>query len=227
MLRTTVEAILPVYRPRTTARASVLHLKDLCEEERNPHKPQSPPDREEHNTSSMWREAMRKRSYLLERGSRTGGDVTGGGGARGRRQRSPDWLYDSYYRMSQQHPLIVFLLLIVMGACLALLAVFFASGLDIEDHVAFVITVPTALAIFLTIFVLVCIESIFKKLLRVFSLVIWACLVAMGYLFMFFGGIICPWDQKAFIYLRNEMRQAKRQVQGHAFREVGNLSQFC
>lgn len=66
---------------------------------------------------------------------------------------------------------------------------------DIEDHIVFVITVPTALAIFLTIFVLACIESIFKKLLRVFSLVIWACLVAMGYLFMFFGGIICPWDQ--------------------------------
>lgn len=60
---------------------------------------------------------------------------------------------------------------------------------------AFVITVPTALAIFLAVFVLVCIESIFKKLLRVFSLVIWACLVAMGYLFMFSGGIICPWDQ--------------------------------
>ncbi|GAA6089974.1 adenylate cyclase type 2 isoform X1 [Tachysurus ichikawai] len=66
---------------------------------------------------------------------------------------------------------------------------------DIEAHVAFVITVPTALAIFLSIFVLVCIESIFKKLLRLFALVIWACLVAMGYLFMFFGGIICPWDQ--------------------------------
>uniref|UniRef100_A0A671SQL8 adenylate cyclase n=1 Tax=Sinocyclocheilus anshuiensis TaxID=1608454 RepID=A0A671SQL8_9TELE len=198
MLRTTVEDILPVYRPRTTARASVLHLKDLCEQEHDPHKPQPPPNREEHNASSMWREAMRKRSYLLERGSRTGGDVIGGGGVRGRRQRSLDWLYDSYYRMSQQHPLIVFLLLIVMGACLALLAVFFASGLDIEDHIAFVITVPTALAIFLTIFVLVCIESIFKKLLRVFSLVIWACLVAMGYLFMFFGGIICPWDQVSF-----------------------------
>lgn len=60
---------------------------------------------------------------------------------------------------------------------------------------AFVITVPTALAIFLAVFVLVCIESIFKKLLRIFSLVIWACLVAMGYLFMFSGGIVCPWDQ--------------------------------
>lgn len=69
------------------------------------------------------------------------------------------------------------------------------SSQNVEDHVAFVITVPTALAIFLAVFVLVCIESIFKKLLRVFSLVIWACLVAMGYLFMFSGGIICPWDQ--------------------------------
>uniref|UniRef100_A0AAQ5XGG4 Adenylate cyclase type 2 n=1 Tax=Amphiprion ocellaris TaxID=80972 RepID=A0AAQ5XGG4_AMPOC len=114
------------------------------------------------------------------------------------RNRSPDWLYESYYCMSQQHPLIVFLLLIVMGACLALLTVFFASGLNVADHVAFVITVPTALAIFLAVFVLVCIESIFKKLLRVFSLVIWACLVAMGYLFMFSGGIVCPWDQVSF-----------------------------
>lgn len=76
-------------------------------------------------------------------------------------------------------------------------SVFFSaiSSQNVEDHVAFVITVPTALAIFLAVFVLVCIESIFKKLLRVFSLVIWACLVAMGYLFMFSGGIICPWDQ--------------------------------
>ncbi|XP_008832800.1 adenylate cyclase type 2 isoform X2 [Nannospalax galili] len=100
--------------------------------------------------------------------------------------------------MSQQHPLIVFLLLIVMGACLALLAVFFALGLEVEDHVAFLITVPTALAIFFAIFILVCIESVFKKLLRVFSLVIWICLVAMGYLFMCFGGTVSPWDQVSF-----------------------------
>ena len=80
-------------------------------------------------------------------------------------------------------------------SCNALHFVSFAFFQNIEDHVAFVITVPTAMAIFLAVFVLVCIESIFKKLLRVFSLVIWACLVAMGYLFMFSGGIICPWDQ--------------------------------
>uniref|UniRef100_A0A3Q2DWK5 Adenylate cyclase type 2 n=1 Tax=Cyprinodon variegatus TaxID=28743 RepID=A0A3Q2DWK5_CYPVA len=148
----------------------------------------------EREEQSMWQEAMKRKRYLLDRAG-VSGEVDKGGGE-GKRSRSPDWLYESYYCMSQQHPLIVFLLLIVMGACLALLTVFFASG--IADHVAFVITVPTALAIFLTVFVLVCIESVFKKLLRVFSLVIWACLVAMGYLFMFSGGIICPWDQVSF-----------------------------
>uniref|UniRef100_UPI00398F7819 adenylate cyclase type 2b n=1 Tax=Pristiophorus japonicus TaxID=55135 RepID=UPI00398F7819 len=135
----------------------------------------------------MWQDTMRRRRYLLSRTD----DAPA-------KQKSTDWLYESYYCMSQQHPLIVFLLLIVMGACLSLLAVFFASGLDIEDHVAFLITVPTALALFFTIFVLVCVESVFRKLLHVFSLVVWACLVAMGYLFMCFGGIISPWDQVSF-----------------------------
>uniref|UniRef100_A0A8C6US18 adenylate cyclase n=1 Tax=Neogobius melanostomus TaxID=47308 RepID=A0A8C6US18_9GOBI len=149
---------------------------------------------------SMWQEAIRRKRYFLDPAGASGAwDKTGvNGQGRDVRNKSHDWLYDSYYCMSQQHPLIVFLLLIVMGACLALLTVFFASGLNIEDHVAFVITVPTALAIFLTVFVLVCIESIFKKLLRLFSLLTWACLVAMGYLFMFSGGIVCPWDQVSF-----------------------------
>ncbi|KAM7175596.1 adenylate cyclase type 2 [Macrochelys suwanniensis] len=144
----------------------------------------------------MWQEAMmRRRRYLLERAEQAADGVCG---VSSEQPRSRDWLYESYYCMSQQHPLLVFLLLIVMGACLALLAVFFASGLEIDDHVAFLITVPTALAIFFAIFILVCIESVFKKLLRIFSLVVWVCLVAMGYLFMCFGGIMCPWDQVSF-----------------------------
>lgn len=72
---------------------------------------------------SMWQEAMRRKWYLLDR------KVDKEGGGEEKRKSSPDWLYESYYCMSQQHPLIVFLLLIVMGACLALLSVFFASGL--------------------------------------------------------------------------------------------------
>ncbi|XP_059772066.1 adenylate cyclase type 2 isoform X1 [Balaenoptera ricei] len=145
----------------------------------------------------MWQEAMRRRRYLRDRAEAAAAAAGGGGDGDGL-QRSRDWLYESYYRMSQQHPLIVFLLLIVMGACLALLAVFFALRLEVEDHVAFLITVPTALAIFFAIFILVCIESVFKKLLRLFSLVIWICLVAMGYLFMCFGGTVSPWDQVSF-----------------------------
>ncbi|XP_029142229.1 adenylate cyclase type 2 [Protobothrops mucrosquamatus] len=157
---------------------------------------------------------MRRHRYLLERGAADApaeaeGEGCGApeGSKRGplcvcccrRRRPHRDWLYESYYCMSQQHPLLVFLLLIVIGACLALLAVFFfASGLETEDHVAFLITVPTALAIFFAIFILACIEPLFKKFLRVFSVVVWVCLVAMGYLFMWFGGIICPWDQVSF-----------------------------
>ncbi|NWH21194.1 ADCY2 cyclase, partial [Grus americana] len=125
----------------------------------------------------MWQEAMmmmRRRRYLLERAEQAGG---GGCGASGEQSRSRDWLYDA----------LVFNFLFI-----------FLCFQEIEDHLAFLITVPTALAIFFAIFILVCAEPLFKKLLRVFSLVVWVCLVAMGYLFMCFGGIICPWDQVSF-----------------------------
>ncbi|XP_026205067.1 adenylate cyclase type 2b isoform X3 [Anabas testudineus] len=157
----------------------------------------------------MWQEALWTRGrYLLEKndgGEGAEGPDSLGDGCPGFQgevcvegEKPQDWLYESYYRMSQQHPLIVFLLLIVMGTCLALLAVFFASGLKTEDHLTFLITVPAALFLFLSIFILVCIESVFKQMLRLFSLLIWACLVTMGYLFMFSGGILSPWDQVSF-----------------------------
>lgn len=69
-----------------------------------------------------------------------------------------------------------------------------------EEHLTFLVTVPTALFLFLSIFILVCIESVFKRMLRLFSLLIWACLVTMGYLFMFSGGRLSPWDQVDILY---------------------------
>ncbi|XP_061597036.1 adenylate cyclase type 2b isoform X2 [Cololabis saira] len=157
----------------------------------------------------MWQEALWTRGrYLLEKsdgGEGAEGSESLGDGCPGfqvevyvEAEKPQDWLYESYYRMSQQHPLIVFLLLIVMGTCLALLAVFFALGLNTENHLTFLIAVPTALFLFLSIFILVCIESVFKRMLRLFSLLIWACLVTMGYLFMFTGGKLSPWDQVSF-----------------------------
>ncbi|XP_078810644.1 adenylate cyclase type 2b isoform X7 [Oryzias latipes] len=62
----------------------------------------------------------------------------------------------------------------------------------------FLIAVPTALFLFLSIFIFVCIESVFKRMLRLFSLLMWACLVTMGYVFMFSGGRLSPWDQVSF-----------------------------
>uniref|UniRef100_A0A3Q2EJE7 Adenylate cyclase type 2 n=1 Tax=Cyprinodon variegatus TaxID=28743 RepID=A0A3Q2EJE7_CYPVA len=157
----------------------------------------------------MWQEALWTRGrYLLEKSD--GGDGAEGPDSLGdgcpgfqsdmclEVEKPQDWLYESYYRMSQQHPLIVFLLLIVMGTCLALLAVFFASGLNTEAHLTFLIAVSAALFLFLSIFILVCIESVFKRMLRLFSLLTWACLVTMGYLFMFSGGRLSPWDQVSF-----------------------------
>ncbi|MEQ2262820.1 Adenylate cyclase type 2, partial [Xenotaenia resolanae] len=67
--------------------------------------------------------------------------------------------------------------------------------INTEDHMTFLIAVSAALFLFLSIFILVCIESVFKRMLRLFSLLTWACLVTMGYLFMFSGGRLSPWDQ--------------------------------
>ncbi|KAL0962102.1 hypothetical protein UPYG_G00335690 [Umbra pygmaea] len=129
----------------------------------------------------MWQEALRTRGrYLLERG---GEGADGGEGG--------DALGDVFVGFGETPTQ-------VMGACVSLLAVFFASGLDMEDHLAFLITVPTTLFLFLSIFILVCIESVFNRMLHLFSFLIWACLVTMGYLFMFCGGILCPWDQVSF-----------------------------
>ncbi|XP_060134155.1 adenylate cyclase type 2 isoform X3 [Zootoca vivipara] len=52
-----------------------------------------------------------------------------------------DWLYESYYCLSQQHPLLVFLLLIVLGACLTLLAVFFFFAAGMVSFFLFIVFV--------------------------------------------------------------------------------------
>ncbi|KTF84453.1 hypothetical protein cypCar_00020257 [Cyprinus carpio] len=186
MLRAAALSLLPW---RGTRLSHPLQLSTLTEED-EPERQQQEEEDEDEGSGVQPDPMFQQTAYLLEGPEDM---VVSPGGL-----KSPDWVYESYYRMSLQHPLIVFLLLIVMGACLALLAVFFASGLTMEEHMAFIMTVPTTLAIFLAIFILVCIESVFKKLLRLFSLLVWGCLVAMGYLFMFFGGIICPWDQVSF-----------------------------
>ncbi|XP_060111994.1 adenylate cyclase type 4 isoform X1 [Heteronotia binoei] len=109
-----------------------------------------------------------------------------------------DLFYQTYYSLSQQYPLILLLLVIVLGICLALIATSFASGREFSSNLDFLITLFAALVVFGLILVLVCIESIFQQCTRVFSAVIWICLITMGYVFVFTGGVVMAWDQVSF-----------------------------
>uniref|UniRef100_A0A8C3IPA9 Adenylate cyclase type 4 n=1 Tax=Chrysemys picta bellii TaxID=8478 RepID=A0A8C3IPA9_CHRPI len=69
---------------------------------------------------------------------------------------------------------------------------------EFSSNLSFLITLFVALAVFSLILILVCIESIFQECTRVFSVIIWACLLAMGYIFVFTSGVVSAWDQVSF-----------------------------
>ncbi|XP_048373998.1 adenylate cyclase type 4 isoform X1 [Sphaerodactylus townsendi] len=109
-----------------------------------------------------------------------------------------DLFYQTYYSLSQQYPLILLLLVIVLGICIALIGTTLASGRDFLSNLGFLITLFASLPVFGLILVLVCIESVFQQCTRVFSAVIWVCLIIMGYVFVFTGGVVTAWDQVSF-----------------------------
>lgn len=120
MLRAAVLALVPQHRSRLDGTLQ-LSAQPVEEEQEQKQQEEEEPEEEEEEEEGSGLQAgpmpRPQRAYVLEEPE----DVRG--------PKSQDWLYESYYRMSQQHPLIVFLLLIIMGACVSLLAVFFASGL--------------------------------------------------------------------------------------------------
>ncbi|XP_063157561.1 adenylate cyclase type 4 [Candoia aspera] len=109
-----------------------------------------------------------------------------------------DLFYQTYYCLSQQYPLILLLLVIVLSICVALIATTFGSSRDISSNLGFLIAIFIALLVFSLILVFVCTESIFQRCTRLFSAVIWTCLITMGYIFVFLGGVVCAWDQVSF-----------------------------
>uniref|UniRef100_A0A4W3JPR2 Adenylate cyclase type 7 n=1 Tax=Callorhinchus milii TaxID=7868 RepID=A0A4W3JPR2_CALMI len=113
-------------------------------------------------------------------------------------QINKDSMYEAYCSLSQQYPLVVLLLLINIGSCVALIIVFFSIGLEIHEHLLFTVTLFIAVGIFIIIFILVCTEALFQRWMKIFALVIWICLLAMGYVFIFAGSVISAWDQVPF-----------------------------
>ncbi|KAM8962062.1 adenylate cyclase type 4 [Pelodytes ibericus] len=103
--------------------------------------------------------------------------------------------YETYYRLSQQYPVILLLLFIVLSICIALIATTFGSGRTFADNLGFLVSVFCALGVFAILFILVCIESVLQDAMKILAVIIWGCLVTMGYAFIFTSGIVSPWDQ--------------------------------
>ncbi|XP_072135700.1 adenylate cyclase type 7 isoform X2 [Mobula birostris] len=110
-------------------------------------------------------------------------------------RRRTDSLFETYFCITQQFPLVFLFLLIITVACIALIVIFFVIELTVLDHLRFFVTLCTALGIFVVIFVLVFIESLFQRCMKIFALFIWLCLLTMGYIFIFTGESISAWDQ--------------------------------
>ncbi|KAM3920016.1 adenylate cyclase type 7 [Leptodactylus fuscus] len=114
-----------------------------------------------------------------------------------------DWmithsLYEKYQCISQHYPLLLILLFVVGTACVTLIVVFFTTNDNPSLHLAFIIAVFVALVIFCALYVLVYTESFVRKWLQVFSLVIYTCLLTIGYVLIYAPYNVQTWDQVPF-----------------------------
>ncbi|XP_061077474.1 adenylate cyclase type 7 isoform X2 [Conger conger] len=97
-----------------------------------------------------------------------------------------------------QYQLLVLLLGLTMLSCAVLLILFFSLNMKAERHSVFVAVVSVGLFVFLTVFVLVCTESLFQRWMRLLGVVVWTTLITMGFCFIFSEKVIQAWDQVPF-----------------------------
>lgn len=64
-----------------------------------------------------------------------------------------------------------------------------------SDNMGFLISIFCALGVFTLLFILVCIKSVLQKGMKLLAVIIWGCLVAMSYAFIFTSNIVTLWDQ--------------------------------
>ncbi|XP_032051831.1 adenylate cyclase type 7 [Aythya fuligula] len=95
--------------------------------------------------------------------------------------RITDPLYEKYRYTSQQHPLLLLLLFIAIIFWTILIIIFFVKD-DTNMHLAFIIAVCAVLVIFAVMYLLLCIESLFRRWLTLFGVMIWICFLTIGYI---------------------------------------------
>ncbi|OPJ78382.1 adenylate cyclase type 7 [Patagioenas fasciata monilis] len=98
--------------------------------------------------------------------------------------RISDPLYEKYRYTSQQHPLLLLLLFIAIIFWMTLIIIFFVTD-EAHYHLVFIIAVCAALVIFAAMYLLLCIESLFRRWLTLFGVTIWICFLIVGYVSLF------------------------------------------
>ncbi|KAL2300348.1 hypothetical protein Nmel_012320 [Mimus melanotis] len=100
--------------------------------------------------------------------------------------RISDPLYEKYRYTSQQHPLLLLLLFIAILFWTTLIIIFFVTA-EAHSHLAFIIAVCAALAVFAVMYLLLCMESLFRRWLSLFGVMIWICFLTVPFfLFIIF-----------------------------------------
>ncbi|XP_055992232.1 adenylate cyclase type 7 isoform X2 [Sorex fumeus] len=107
-----------------------------------------------------------------------------------------DALYEKYRLTGQHGPLLLTLLLVAATACIALIIITFTHQ-DPSGHPSVLGMAFVTLAVCLVLSVLVYVECLVRRWLRASALLIWACLLALGYalLFSFRTREACAWEQ--------------------------------
>ncbi|XP_066183978.1 adenylate cyclase type 7 [Sylvia atricapilla] len=112
--------------------------------------------------------------------------------------RISDPLYEKYRYTSQQHPLLLLLLFIAILFWTALIIIFFVTA-EAHSHLAFIVAVCAALAVFAVMYLLLCMESLFRRWLTFFGVMIWICFLIVGYVSLFEKGDDYQlWEQVPF-----------------------------
>ncbi|NXD21818.1 ADCY7 cyclase, partial [Spelaeornis formosus] len=112
--------------------------------------------------------------------------------------RISDPLYEKYRYTSQQHPLLLLLLFIAILLWTTLIIIFFVTA-EAQSHLAFLLVVCAALAVFAVTYLLLCMGSLFRRWLTFFGVMIWICFLAVGYVSLFEKGSDYQlWEQVPF-----------------------------
>ncbi|XP_039931257.1 adenylate cyclase type 7 isoform X2 [Hirundo rustica] len=113
-------------------------------------------------------------------------------------RRISDPLYEKYRYTSQQQPLLLLLLFIAILVWTTLIIIFFITA-EAHSHLAFIIAVCAALAVFAVMYLLLCMESLFRRWLTLFGGMVWICFLTVGYVSLFEKGSDYQlWEQVPF-----------------------------